>query len=231
MLFRPPSRDAARRRLLREVEDDLRECAAATGVSALSRAVADALLAVPRDAFVPPELRPFAWENRPLPIGLDQTISQPTIVALMTELLGLGPADRVLEVGAGSGYQAAVLAAVLPQGHVHTVEILPALAEAARERLRALGVANVTVAKGDGRAGLPEAAPFAGILVTAVSGEVPPALPAQLAPDGRLVLPLRDGEGTQWLTVLWRDPGGGWTRQRVLPVRFVPLTGGEDGPA
>jgi protein-L-isoaspartate(D-aspartate) O-methyltransferase len=195
-------------------------------VPALSTAVADALLAVPRDAFVPPDQRPFAWENRPLPIGLDQTISQPTIVALMTELLELDAADHVLEVGAGCGYQAAVLAAVLPRGHVHTVEILPALADAARARLRACGCANVTVVTGDGRAGLPEAAPFAGIMVTAVADEVPSALPAQLAPGGRLVLPLRDADGAQWLTVVWRDPGGGWTRQRVLPVRFVPLTGG-----
>jgi protein-L-isoaspartate(D-aspartate) O-methyltransferase len=219
----------ARGRLLAEVALDVASCAGATGIDQLSDTVADALLAVPRHEFVPEELRLMAWDNRPLPIGLDQTISQPTIVALMTELLELAPTDTVLEVGTGSGYQAAVLATVLPLGRVHTIEILPALAEQARQRLRRLGYGNVEVVTGDGHAGLPAAAPFAGIMVTAVAPEVPPALLDQLAPGGRLVIPLADAGGEQWLTVVWRAPGGGWVRHRVIPVRFVPLTG--DGGA
>lgn len=217
---------AARRRLLREVEQDVAGCAAATGCERLSDAVAGALLSVPRHEFVPRELRALAWENRPLPIGLDQTISQPTIVALMTELLELAPTDTVLEIGTGSGYQAAVLATVVPRGRVHTIEILPELAEQARQRLRRLGYSNIEVVTGDGHAGLPAAAPFAGIMVTAVAREVPPALLQQLAPGARLVMPVADESGEQWLTVAWRSPDSGWTQQRVLPVRFVPLTGG-----
>ena len=214
-----------RRRLLEDVERDLADCAGTTGVAALSPAIAAALLAVPREAFVPDDLRPLAWENRPLPIGFGQTISQPTIVALMTELLAVGPSARVLEVGTGSGYQAAILAQVLPEGDVRTLEIIPELATAARDRLRNLGVANVSFWTGNGREGLPEQAPFAGILVTAVADEVPAALPGQLAPGGRLVLPLRDPDGSQWLTVVQQSPDGTWTNRRVLPVRFLPLTG------
>jgi protein-L-isoaspartate(D-aspartate) O-methyltransferase len=217
---------AARRRLMAEVNQDIADCAYLTGCERLSDAVAGALLSVPRHEFVPSELRTLAWDNRALPIGLDQTISQPIIVALMTELLELAPTDTVLEIGTGSGYQAAVLSVVVPQGRVHTIEILPQLAEQARQRLRRLGYLNVDVVTGDGWAGLPAAAPFAGIMVTAVAPEVPPALLEQLAPGGRLVMPVVDEWGEQWLTVVWRAPDGGWTRQRVLPVRFVPLTGG-----
>jgi len=217
---------SARRHLMAEVNRDIADCAYLTGCERLSDAVAGALLSVPRHEFVPSELRALAWDNRALPIGLDQTISQPTIVALMTELLELAPADTVLEIGTGSGYQAAVLSVVVPQGRVHTIEILPQLAEQARQRLRRLGYLNVDVVTGDGHAGLPAVAPFAGIMVTAVAPEVPPALLEQLAPGGRLVMPVADEWGEQWLTVVRRAPDGGWTRQRVLPVRFVPLTGG-----
>lgn len=217
---------AERIRLLREVEADLAECAATTGVPRLSAAVRAALLAVPRERFVPPELRRRAWENRALPIGHGQTISQPLIVALMTELLAVGPADTVLEIGTGSGYQAAVLGQVLPQGRVYSIEIVPELAERSRQLLKDLDARNVEVITGDGYAGLPRAAPFAGIIVTAVGREVPPALAAQLAPGSRLVMPVGDPDGEQWLTVFTRGTEGKLGGRAVLPVRFVPLTGG-----
>lgn len=219
---------AARRRLLAQVEDDFASLAGHLGHARLSEAVAEALLAVPRHEFVPLELRALAWQNRALPIGLDQTISQPTVVALMTELLELAPTDTVLEVGTGSGYQAAILANVVPRGMVYTIEIIPGLADPARARLRRLGYANVAVATGDGRDGLPGAAPFDGIIVTAATDRAPPALLAQLAPGARLVLPLADSQGDQWLTVVRRGPGGAWEYRTVLPVAFVPLTGGRD---
>lgn len=217
---------AERTRLLREVEGDLAQTAATTGVPQLSAAVRAALLAVPRERFVPPDLRRHAWENRALPIGHGQTISQPLIVALMTELLAVGPADTVLEIGTGSGYQAAVLGQVLPQGRVYSIEIVPELAERSRQLLEDMGAHNVEVITGDGYAGLPRAAPFAGIIVTAVGREVPPALALQLAPGGRLVMPVGDPEGEQWLTVYKRGTEGKLSGRAVLPVRFVPLTGG-----
>lgn len=217
---------AERIRLLREVEGDLAESAATTGVPHLSAAVRAALLAVPRERFVPPDLRRHAWENRALPIGHGQTISQPLIVALMTELLAIGPADTVLEIGTGSGYQAAVLGQVLTRGRVYSIEIVPELAERSRQLLKDLGARNVEVITGDGYAGLPGAAPFAGIIVTAVGREVPPALAAQLAPGGRLVMPVGDADGEQWLTVYRRSADGALNGRAVLPVRFVPLTGG-----
>ncbi len=219
----PPPEQA---RLLRSIESDLAECAPSTGIPRLSAAVRAALLAVPRDRFVPEGMRRHAWENRALPIGHGQTISQPTIVALMTELLAVGPADTVLEIGTGSGYQAAVLGQVLPRGRVYSIEIVPELAERSRQLLRDLGAHNVEVITGDGYAGLPRAAPFAGIIVTAVGREVPPALAAQLAPGARLVMPVGDPDGEQWLTVYARAPGGTFSGRAVLPVRFVPLTGG-----
>jgi protein-L-isoaspartate(D-aspartate) O-methyltransferase len=217
---------AERTRLLREIDDDLAESAATTGVPRLSEAVRAALLAVPRERFVPPELRRRAWENRALPIGHGQTISQPLIVALMTELLAVGPADTVLEIGTGSGYQAAVLGRVLTRGRVYSIEIVPALAERSRQLLKDLGAGNVEVITGDGYAGLPRAAPFDGIIVTAVGRAVPPALAAQLAPGARLVMPVGDPDGEQWLTVFTREQDGALSSRPVLPVRFVPLTGG-----
>lgn len=195
----------------------------------LSAAVDAALLAVPRHLFVPDELQLFAYENRALPIGLGQTISQPTIVALMTDLLELAPTDTVLEVGTGSGYQAAVLAAVLPQGYVHTIEIVTDLALSARKRLARLGYDNVKVHTGDGYRGRPEHAPFAGIMVTAAAERVPQALVDQLRPGGRLVMPLGPQGDTQWLTVVEKMPDGVLTRRVVMPVRFVPMTGEVEG--
>ena len=210
-------------RLLKEIAAEAQTTAAYTGIPAFSPRVMQALAAVPRHEFVPAEEQVSAYLDIPLPIGHGQTISQPYIVALMTDLLEIKPGDKVLEVGAGSGYQAAVLAQLARE--VHTVEIVPALARACRERLARLGIANVTVHAGDGSAGLPVEAPFAAIMVTAAARRVPPALVEQLKNGGRLALPLGEAGGPQELVLLAKDPRGAVTAQSVLPVRFVPLTG------
>jgi protein-L-isoaspartate(D-aspartate) O-methyltransferase len=183
------------------------------------RVVRAALAAVPRHLFVPPEYRGQAYEDMPLPIGRGQTISQPYIVALMTQALRLTPASRVLEVGTGSGYQAAILAQITP--HVWSIEALPELAAAAGERLRGLGYA-IAVQTGDGRLGWPEHAPFDGIIVTAAASDVPPALAAQLAEGGRLVIPVG---ASSWDQCLWliEKLGGHLRRELLAEVRFVPL--------
>lgn len=223
-------RGGERQAMVEAVRRDVARNSDVLGRPRLSAPVDKAMLAVPRHLFVPAEMQPYAYENRALPIGLGQTISQPTIVALMTDLLELAPTDTVLEVGTGSGYQAAVLAAVLPQGYVHTVEIVTDLALAARQRLTRLGYDNVKVRTGDGYRGLPERAPFAGIMVTAAAERVPQALIDQLKPGGRLVMPLGPQGDTQWLTVIEKLPDGVLTRRVVLPVRFVPMTGEIEKP-
>ena len=191
----------------------------------LSVAVSQALAKVPRHEFVPPQYHDAAYANHPLPIGNDQTISQPTIVALMTDLLAISDQDTVLEIGTGSGYQAAILAEVTPHGLVHTIEIVPELARSARKRLADLGYDNVVVHEGDGYRGLPETAPFAGIMVTAAAEEIPQPLIEQLAPGGRLVMPVGAQGNIQWLTILTKNKDGRTTEKAVLAVRFVPMTG------
>jgi len=183
--------------------------------------VLEAMRKVPRHELVPPELRGEAYDDRPLPIGHGQTISQPYIVAAMTEALRLAGDERVLEVGTGSGYQAAVLAELARE--VYSIEIVAPLAERARRDLARLGYANVQVRQGDGYRGWPEHAPFDAIVVTAAPDHVPEPLLAQLAPGGRLVLPL-GGSFAQELVLLTRGADG-VTRQELLPVRFVPMTG------
>lgn len=185
--------------------------------------VLEAMRSVPRHRFVPEYLHGQAYEDYPLPIGLQQTISQPFIVAAMTELLGARPGDRVLEVGTGSGYQAAVLARMGVA--VFTIEILEPLATAAAERLQRLGYTNVQVRAGDGYAGWPEVAPFDGILVTAGAEHVPPPLVEQLKPGGRMVIPVGPSDDTQWLKLLVREADGRLREQDIMAVRFVPLTG------
>jgi len=182
-------------------------------------AVRGAIAAVPRHLFVPPEHRNQAYEDMPLPIGRGQTISQPYIVALMTQALRLTPASRVLEIGTGSGYQAAILAHITR--HVWSIETLPDLAEAARARLHGLGY-EVEVQVGDGRLGWPAQAPFDGIIVTAAATDVPPALAAQLAENGRLVIPVGK---SLWDQSLWliKRAGGRLRRELLAEVRFVPL--------
>jgi protein-L-isoaspartate(D-aspartate) O-methyltransferase len=180
-----------------------------------------AMLAIPRHLFVPPELRFAAYGDFALPIACGQTISQPYIVALMTSLLQLHGGGIVLEVGTGSGYQAAVLAQIA--GQVITLERFTELAESARAALTSLAISNVTVVCADGSLGCPEHAPYDGILISAAAPQVPPALFAQLKPTGRLVLPV-GRRGCQDLQ-LWAQQAGEWRCQSILPVEFVPLRG------
>ena len=207
--------------MLDAIRDDARRTASYTGVATIDDAVMDALERVPREEFVPAPARLAAHLNRPLQIGHGQTISQPFIVALMTHLMQTQPVHKVLEIGTGSGYQAAVLAELAAS--VHTIEIIPELAQSAAERLQQLGYANVATRVGDGWHGWPEAAPFDAIMVTAVGEDVPQKLVQQLKPGGRLVLPV----GTDWeqnLAVVEKAANGEITMRHVLPVRFVPLT-------
>jgi protein-L-isoaspartate(D-aspartate) O-methyltransferase len=191
------------------------------------RRVLEAIGSVPRHEFVPPALRGRAYENRPLPIGHDQTISQPYIVARMTELAGVEPGDRVLEVGTGSGYQAAVLAELTDS--VYSIEIIGELARSARARLERLGYGNVRVRHGDGYRGWPERAPFDAIVVTAAPEEVPPPLVEQLARGGRMVIPVGSRIFGQTLTVLRKTAEGEVERREVSAVRFVPFLREEPG--
>ena len=184
--------------------------------------VLDAMRRVKRHLFVPEPVRAAAYGDHPLPIGHDQTISQPYIVALMTELAQVKPGARVLEIGTGSGYQAAVLAVLAKE--VYSVEIVEPLAAEADERLARLGYRNVTVRSGDGYRGWPERAPFDAILVTAAPPEIPQPLLDQLAPGGRLVAPVGPERGEQVLVVVERTESG-LKRWSVAPVRFVPMTG------
>ena len=190
------------------------------GKPQLNPRVLEAMARVPRHEFVPEVLRPFAYNNFPLPIGFDKTISQPFIVAVMTDLLDPAPTDRVLEVGTGLGYHAAVLAQLVER--VWTVEIIEELAEEAETRLRLLGYHNIEVRVGDGAQGWPEYAPFERILVTAGAQRVPEALFAQLAPGGRMVLPTGVPDD-QRLTVVEKDRKGRMLMRSVMPVRFGEL--------
>jgi protein-L-isoaspartate(D-aspartate) O-methyltransferase len=183
--------------------------------------ILDAMRAVPRHEFVPASLREDAYADSPLPIGHGQTISQPYIVALMTELARPSPSDRVLEVGTGSGYQAAVMSRLVAQ--VFTIELVDPLAQSAAAVLRRLGCANVTVRSGDGYLGWPDQAPFDIILVTAAPEEVPPALVAQLKAGGRLVVPVGRVWDVQDLRLVEKDAAGMVTTRSIIPVRFVPL--------
>jgi protein-L-isoaspartate(D-aspartate) O-methyltransferase len=209
--------------MLREIDLEMEQTRFAHGKAHLDPRVRKALADTPRDKFVPEELKAQSWYNGPLPIGHGQTISQPYIVALMTELLEPEPTDVILEVGAGSGYQAAVLAHVVKQ--VYSIEIVAALADEARERLRGLGIQNVTVLSGDGYAGLPEHAPYDGIVVTAAAPHIPEPLVNQLKPGARLVIPVGMPHGFQDLLLVEKTADGGTAVRSILPVAFVPLTG------
>jgi protein-L-isoaspartate(D-aspartate) O-methyltransferase len=182
--------------------------------------VLQAMRTVPRHLFVPVDVRAEAYDDHPLPIGEGQTISQPYIVGLMSELLAVGPGDRVLEIGTGSGYQAAVLAAMGCE--VYSIEIRESLASAAQELLDSLHLGRVHIRAGDGYGGWPEAAPFAGVIVTAAPERIPEPLLEQLALGGHMVIPV--GSFYQQLKVLTRTPQG-YDERDVIPVRFVPMTG------
>ena len=197
--------------------DALIERLAAEGIR--SSRVLTAMRGVPRHLFVPEAYRASAYVDTPLPIGRGQTISQPYIVAAMTELLDAGARDRILEIGTGSGYQAAVLSKLA--GEIYTIELEPELARTASERLRTLGYRNVFAKQGDGYQGWPEKAPFDRIIVTAAPPEVPAALIDQMKPGGKLVTPV--GTVDQWLLLIEKGRDGKITKRTVLPVKFVPM--------
>lgn len=209
--------------MLQAIQSSVRDSANYTGRSELSEPVMAAMASVAREEFVLPAYRHLAYRNTPLPIAAGQTISQPLIVALMTELLEPQQSDVILEVGTGSGYQAAVLSGLVK--HVYSVEIVKELADSASQTLQKLDYDNVTVRAGDGYAGWPEHAPFDGIIVTAAAEHLPPPLLQQLKPGGKLVIPVGEHGGYQELLVVEVDEKGEVSRQSVLPVRFVPLTG------
>ncbi|MDF9392451.1 protein-L-isoaspartate(D-aspartate) O-methyltransferase [Methylococcus capsulatus] len=183
--------------------------------------VLQAMAEVPRHEFVPPPLRDYAYSDSPLPIGFGQTISQPYIVAFMTERLEPKPSDKVLEIGTGSGYQAAVLSKLVAE--VYTIEIVEPLGQRAKADLQRLGFGNVQVRIGDGYRGWPEAAPFDAIILTSAASEVPPPLIGQLKDGGRLIAPL--GQSSYQELYLLKKQGGKLERRAILPVRFVPMTG------
>lgn len=217
-----PSYEAQRNALVRTIDDEIRATSPHTGRSRLDARVRRAIRTVPRHEFVPESLRVYAYDDRPLPIGEGQTVSQPYIVALMTDLADVGPDSVVLEVGTGSGYQAAVLAEIV--AHVYTIEIIDVLGRRAARTLERLGYHNVTVRIGDGYLGWPEAAPFDAILVTAAPEAVPPPLIEQLKIGGKLVIPVGPADGVQSLQVIEKGSDGKVSRVQVLAVQFVPLT-------
>ncbi len=211
-------------RMVAEVEAMYAATRADTGLAAMSPQVRAALAKVERHRFVPAGQSSLAYRNHPLPIGSGQTISQPYIVALSTDLLEPQPGQRVLEIGTGSGYQAAILAEIVLK--VYSIELIPSLGKEAAERLRTLGYANVEVRIGDGYAGWPERAPFDAIVVTAAAPRVPEALVAQLKPGGRMVIPVGASYEAQQLLLIVKRADGTVERRSVLPVRFVPLVPG-----
>jgi protein-L-isoaspartate(D-aspartate) O-methyltransferase len=215
------AQDFAARRA--DLVDEVRDYASYADGESIRADVLQTLNTVERHRFVPREEVPYAYENRPLAIGYGQTISQPYIVALMTDLLEPDPDDVVLEVGTGSGYQAAVLSGLV--GRVYTIEIIEALAKQASERLQALGYENIETRLGDGYFGWEDHAPFDAIIVTAAATHVPPPLVEQLRPGGRMVIPVGGRFTTQWLLLIEKNDDGTVVTRQVGAVRFVPLTG------
>jgi protein-L-isoaspartate(D-aspartate) O-methyltransferase len=216
----------ARQALLEEITQDVRDTAQFLNRRALDERVMRAIANVPRHEFVPEPERAHAYENRPLPIGFGQTISQPYIVAVMTDLVEPRPGCHAYELGTGSGYQAAILGELCEK--VFTVEIIEQLGNSARTRLERLGYANVEVRVGDGYNGWPERAPFDVIVVTAVASHIPPPLIQQLKPGGHMILPVGTRFTAQQLVLVSKAPDGHITSRQLLPVNFVPLTGGHE---
>ena len=213
----------ARQRLVRVIEADVRETSLYLNKRELDPAVMKAMATVPRHEFVPFLGRPFAYSNQPLPIGHGQTISQPYIVAIMTDMLKVSSKSRVLEIGTGSGYQAAILAELVDK--VYSIEIIKPLADKAKKRLKRLGYNNITLKFGDGYYGWKEYAPFDSIVVTAAASHVPPSLIKQLKTGGRMVIPVGSRFMTQELLLINKEKEDKITVRQVLPVSFVPLTG------
>ncbi|MCC7412571.1 MAG: protein-L-isoaspartate(D-aspartate) O-methyltransferase [Gammaproteobacteria bacterium] len=220
--------DRLRQQMLGGVEEHMRAVELLLGRSTLAPAVMQALSQVPRHEFVPAELQGYAYADTPLPIGYDKTVSQPFIVALMTDLLDIGAETRVLEIGTGLGYHAAVLAEL--SRSVYSVEIIPELAAQAERRLGTQGYDEVVLARADGSRGWAQHAPFDRILVTAAPDLVPPALLAQLAPGGRMVIPAGLSEAQQ-LLVVDKSAAGRISIREILPVRFAALEYDDDTPA
>ena len=210
--------------MVAEVEAMYADTRSETGFARMSPAVRAAMGKVERHRLVPDSQRGAAYRNHPLPIGSGQTISQPYIVALSTDLLNLKGGETVLDVGTGSGYQAAILAEIAAR--VFSIEIIDPLGKAAAKRLEQLGYGNIEIKIGDGYQGWPEKAPFDAIVVTAAAPQVPPALVAQLKPGGRMVIPIGGSGDIQYLKLLVKRADGGYDEKRVLPVRFVPLVPG-----
>ncbi len=210
--------------MVKAIEADVKYTSKKIGKKALGRHVMEVMGKVPRHEFVPAHLRRSAYENRPLPIGYGQTISQPYIVALMTDLMDVDEDDVVLEIGTGSGYQAAILAELVKK--VYTIEIVAELGEQAKGRLKRLGYQNAEVRVGDGYYGWQENAPFDGIIVTAAASHVPPPLIKQLKSGGRMIIPVGSPFMTQQLMLVEKEKDGTVKTKQVLPVIFVPLTGG-----
>ena len=215
-----------RESMIELIEESVRETEVYLDKSAFDSRVMEVMSRVPRHEFVRRWHRMNAYENRPLPIGHGQTISQPYIVALMTDLLSVKPGDKVLEVGTGSGYQAAVLAELVDK--VYTIEIIEKLANRAGNVLKQQGYKNVQTRSGDGYYGWQEHAPFDAIVVTAASGHIPPPLIRQLKPGGRMVIPVGSRFMVQQLVLLEKNKKGKVSTRQILPVRFVPLTGDHD---
>jgi protein-L-isoaspartate(D-aspartate) O-methyltransferase len=214
---------SARQAMLEEIAADVRLTSESLNTVALDPRVLEAMGSVPRHELVPEELRDVAYENRPLPIGHGQTISQPYIVAIMTDLLKLESGQRALEIGTGSGYQAAILGQL--GAEVYTIEIIEELGDQARRDLDRLGYKNIEVRIGDGYYGWEERAPFDAIVVTAAASHIPPPLIKQLRNGGRMVIPVGSRFMVQQLLLVEKDEAGKVTTRQILPVRFVPLTG------
>ncbi len=216
------SRIDERAAMIEDIEAHARYAPGAVEDGKLDPAVLQAMRSVLRHEFVPEEVRPHAYEDQPVPIGYGQTISQPFIVALMTDLLDLKAGAKVLEIGTGSGYQAAILSPLAEQ--VYSIEIVPELGARATETLQRLGFGNVETKVADGYYGWPEAAPFDGIVVTAAASHIPPPLIEQLKPGGRMVIPIGGSFASQYLMLVEKLPDGGVTTRQLLPVQFVPFT-------
>lgn len=215
--------EEARMDMLAAIRESTAETASYTGRRKLDERVMQAMASVPREEFVGEDMKSRAYLNTALPITHGQTISQPFIVALMTDFLDTEPNHIVLEVGTGSGYQAAVLSSLVT--HIYSIEIIPGLTKSAGEVLDRLGYENITLRTGDGYKGWPEHAPFDGIVVTAAADHIPPPLVDQLKPGGKLIIPVEGGGGFQELILVEKGENGTTRERSVLPVRFVPLTG------
>ncbi len=222
-VFAEDDNESKRRKMVAEIEDMVKRTESYTGRNTLDKRVVEAMLAVPRHEFVPAENQAHAYKNSALPLSHKQTISQPYIVALMTDLAGVASESMVLEVGTGSGYQAAVLSEIV--SHVYSIEIVEALGLEAEARLQELGYSNVKVKVGDGYYGWDTYAPYDAILVTAAAEHIPEELLQQLKSGGRLVIPVGEQGKTQSLRVLTKGSNGEIEKRDVLPVAFVPLTG------